>query len=303
MATPFTATSSSADRLRGFSHSQAYRTETTLKTAALTENDREQVLAFLSYRPVHTVAMTSFIRDNGMISPLNRGTFYGCYSRTGELEGVALIGHVTLVESRSIAARQALAKVARETSAPMHIIIAEGGQAAEFFMEARPGHAPRTVLEEYFFEIGFPFLVRRCEHEVRLADGGMLEEIAVAQAEVGFLETGYDPMLRDPEGFRTRTLRRIEQGRVYVMVQAGKVVFKADVVSLTDDVAYLEGVWVDEKLRGNGIGSACLAEVARRLLGTVQTVCLLSNSGFAAAHRSFEEAGFRKTGQCTTVFA
>jgi len=32
---------------------------------------------FLSIRPVHTVVITGFITDNGIVSELNRGKFYG----------------------------------------------------------------------------------------------------------------------------------------------------------------------------------------------------------------------------------
>ena len=35
------------------------------------------------------------IRDNGIVSSLNRGTFYGCRDLNGNLEGVALVGHAT----------------------------------------------------------------------------------------------------------------------------------------------------------------------------------------------------------------
>src|SRR2546423_1791940 len=67
----------------------------------LRNDDTAEVLAFLKVRPVHTVVMTSFIHDNGIESDLNRGKFYGYRSMTGELEGIALIGHTTLVEARS----------------------------------------------------------------------------------------------------------------------------------------------------------------------------------------------------------
>src|SRR5688500_11772978 len=66
----------------------------------MTESDRTEVLNFLSERPVHTVVMTSFILDNGMVSELNRGDFYGFADQMGTLQGVALIGHSTLVEAR-----------------------------------------------------------------------------------------------------------------------------------------------------------------------------------------------------------
>ena len=73
------------------------------RVQVLTDADRQEVLEFLKLRPVHTVVMTSFINDNGLENPDNRGIFFGYRSLTGELEGVALIGHTTLVEARSAA--------------------------------------------------------------------------------------------------------------------------------------------------------------------------------------------------------
>src|SRR5688572_12703438 len=79
------------------------------RVCVLTENDRQEVMDFLKIRPVHTVVMTSFIRDNGFENPNNRGAFYGYRNFAGEFEGVALIGHTTLVEARSEDALIALA--------------------------------------------------------------------------------------------------------------------------------------------------------------------------------------------------
>src|SRR5215208_6363229 len=75
--------------------------EVTVTTEELKDEDKNEVLAFLEERPVHTVAMAGFIRDNGLVSPLNRGTFYGCRNSEGRLEGVALIGHATLIDART----------------------------------------------------------------------------------------------------------------------------------------------------------------------------------------------------------
>src|SRR5205085_355531 len=49
----------------------------------LTTGQESEVLSFLAVRPVHTVVMAGFIRDNGLASPLNRGTFYGCRDEEG----------------------------------------------------------------------------------------------------------------------------------------------------------------------------------------------------------------------------
>ncbi|HEX8096822.1 MAG TPA: hypothetical protein VF507_02245, partial [Pyrinomonadaceae bacterium] len=79
----------------------------------LTNEHKAEVLDFLAARPLHTVIMTGHIQDNGLESPNNRGTFYGCRNSAGRLEGVALIGHATLIEARTDEALRAFAKVAQ----------------------------------------------------------------------------------------------------------------------------------------------------------------------------------------------
>src|SRR2546425_9171144 len=72
-----------------------------------------EVLAFLAERPLHTFVMAGHIRDNGLESPHNRGLFYDCRDYRQRLEGVALIGHATLVETRSNAALAAFSHLAQ----------------------------------------------------------------------------------------------------------------------------------------------------------------------------------------------
>jgi predicted GNAT family acetyltransferase len=43
------------------------------------------------------------------------------------------------------------------------------------------------------------------------------------------------------------------------------LIFKADVISETNDVIYLEGIWVREEARNDGTGRRCMAELSRRL--------------------------------------
>jgi len=264
----------------------------------------DEVLSFLAERPVHTVVMASFINDNGLESDLNRGTFHGYRDEKGNLEGVALIGHSTLVEARTMDAMHALAIQARRSEVPIHLIMSDG-QAAENFWKLFSGNVaePRLKCIEELFELGMPFLVRNCPWEVRYATLDELEEVAKAQAEVALAESGTDPLIRDRDGFLKRVARRIEQNRVFVVVdEIGRLVFKADVVAQTAEVAYLEGVYVDREYRGQGVGSKCLAEVGLRLLSEVRNVCLLSNVLFEKAHKSFLNAGFRNTDRCTTLF-
>src|ERR1043166_2122534 len=70
-----------------------------------------EVLSFLAARPLHTFIKTSWIRDNGLASSFNRGTFYGYRDVKGRLEGVALIGHITLFETQADSAVAAFAQL------------------------------------------------------------------------------------------------------------------------------------------------------------------------------------------------
>ncbi len=273
------------------------------RLSELKNADRDEALDFLAVRPVHTVVMTSFIRDNGIESHLNRGKFYSYTNVKGVLEGIALIGHTTLVEARTEEAIKALAFAARSAETPIHLIMSDGTSAESFWKHYAGGvRQPRLICTEMLFEISFPFLVPDCKHRIRTAKADELLPIAEAQAEIAFMECGVDPMQKDREGFLNRVTRRIEQGRIFVAVADGKLIFKADIIAETAEAAYLEGIYVAPEYRGKGIGSSCLSQLSLKLLNRVEHICLLSNVEFKNAHRSYSKAGFRNTDQCTTLF-
>lgn len=281
----------------------AFPTASLSNVSELTEAERDEVLSFLAVRPVHTVVMTSFINDNGLQSELNRGKFYGCRDGAGRLEGVALIGHSTLIEARSESALIAFAQQAKTSETPIHLIMSHGTAADSFWDYYSDGLSePRLRCVERLFEVRFPFMVRKVGSTVRLATTDELIPVAEAQAAVALMECGIDPMHRDREGFLKRVLRRIEQGRVFVVFDGDELVFKVDVIAETGETAYLEGVFVAEQHRGKGTGSDCLASVTLGLLDRVRNVCLLSNVEFETAHKTFARAGFRASDECTTLF-
>jgi predicted GNAT family acetyltransferase len=74
-----------------------------------------------------------------------------------------------------------------------------------------------------------------------------LEKVVAVNSAMALEEGGSNPLKRDPSGFRNRTARRIEQDRVWVLVEDNRLIFKADVVSKTPGVTYLEGIYVRRK--------------------------------------------------------
>lgn len=274
-----------------------------LPAVELTGSDVAEVLEFLRSRPVHTVVMTSMILDNGITGELNRGKYYGYRNHSGVLEGVALIGHSTLVEARSPEALESLAIAARKPPTPIHLIMSSGNDAERFHEILSEGNSkPRLRCVEALFEASLPFLVRRCSWTIENATFADLQPVAEAQAEIAFAECGVDPMAKDPAGFLGRVRRRIGQDRVFVVRDNGKMIFKADIIAETTDTIYLEGVYVHPEYRGRGIGSECLSYLTLKLLDRVDNVCLLSNVDFTQAHRSYLKAGYRNTDHCVTLF-
>jgi uncharacterized protein len=269
----------------------------------LTKADQPEVLGFLKMRPVHTVVMTSFIKDNGLESASNRGIFYGYRNIAGELEGVALIGHTTLVETRSDDATTTLALKARESETPIHVMMSDGNSIESFWQYfSNDNQEPRLVCEERLFEIKHPVMVREEVEGLRLATKDELLPVAEAHAEIAFEESGVNPLVKDREGYLKRVMRRIEQGRTWVVFDEGKMIFKADIVAETAEVKYLEGIYVNPENRGQGIGANCLSQLSRILLEEVKHVCLLSNVDFQQAHHAYLKAGFKSKDCCVTMF-
>lgn len=274
----------------------------TVRVERLVNADAAEVFHFLSQRPIHTVAMMSLIHDNGIVSPFNRGTFYGCRDFYGQLEGVALVGHATLMETVSDRALAALAQVARECP-NTHLIMGEKERVAEFWGHyADAGRRQRLACREWLFELSWPIEGRERVAELRPAKPAELELVIPVQAELAFAESGVNPLKVDPIGFRERCLRRIEQGRTWVVVENDSLVFKADVVSKTPEVNYLEGIWVSEDRRNRNIGTRFMSELMRRLLEETKSICLLVNETNQWAHGFYRKCGFHFRATYETIF-
>lgn len=273
-----------------------------VRTELLHAEQETEVLNFLAQRPLHTVTLVGFIRDNGLVSPLNRGTFYGCRNRKGELEGVALIGHATLLETTTDRALEAFAEIAQKQPGT-HMIMGEQQRIDEFWSYySEGGQEMRLACRELLFELRCPIEVREEIPGLRLATLDDLDLIMPVHAQMAFDESGVNPLERDPEGFRKRCARRIEQGRTWVMIEDGQLAFKADIISDTPAVTYLEGVWTAQERRGQGFSLRCLSQLARTLLSRTQSICLLVNEQNQAAHYLYKRAGYKLRGIYDSIF-
>jgi uncharacterized protein len=273
-----------------------------LVAEALKAEDKAEVLGFLGERPEHTFGMAGFIHNNGVVSPHNRGTFYGCRNQNGELEGVALIGHFILIEARSEASIAAFAQTAK-TYANATMLLGEAETVQCFWnYYADGGQATRLYCRELLFTQQTPIEATAPVAGLRLARAEDLDLIVPAHAASAEAESGENPLATDAEGFRARCRRRIEQGATWVWIEDGVLKFKAEVITDTVDVIYLEGVWVDAGERGKGYGMRCLSQLSREFLKRSGSVCLLVNERFTGAQAFYKRAGFNLISTYDTIF-
>lgn len=276
--------------------------DVTVNVFELKEDDRNEVLAFLAERPVHTVCLAGLIRDNGFISPHNRGTFFGCRNSEGRLEGVALIGHAVLLDARTDRANQEFGLLA-QTFQRTHIVLGEKDKIEAFWnYYADAGQEMRLACRELLFELRRAMQIREEVAGLRLATAADIDRVAPIQAAMAEEESGTNPLALDPQGFIQRCLRRIEMGRVWVLERDGQLMFKADIQADTPDVIYLEGVWVNPVDRSKGIGRKCLRQLCSQLLSRTKVVCALVNEENKRSHTFYRMCNFKMRGVYESIF-
>ena len=118
-----------------------------------------------------------------------------------------------------------------------------------------------------------------------------LELLVPACAAAHEQELGVDPLRRDPDGFRWRTRMQIEEGRSWLWVERGSILFKAEASAWTPAAVQLQQVWVDPDVRERGYGARGLGDLCRLLLERVPVVCLFVRAENVAAIRLYEAIG------------
>lgn len=277
-------------------------TELTPSARILTEHDKPEVVAFLNKRAIHTVNMLGLIADNGIQSSFNRGSFYGFYNEQDKIEGVALIGHATLVEARTNRALKAFAEVARNCQ-NKHLIMGEEQRIEEFWRYFSGDDQPmRLLCQERLFEMTKPAATFDFVPGLRVAVAADLPLIVPVQAQLSFDECGINPLEVDPEGFRRRCLRRIERGRTWILCENKTLIFKTEIMAATAGATYLEGVWVNPKTRGKGYGARCLSQLCRNLLANTDSLCLLINEKNRQVCDFYQKIGFEFQSIYKTIY-
>ena len=268
----------------------------------LQPGEETEALRFLAERPIHTVFMATLIRDNGAVSPNNRGTFYVCRNQSKKIEGIALIGHATIVEARTDHAVAAFAQLAAH-SQHAYLIRGERHTVETFWQHySEEGQPARLVCREMLFEKIEQTTPFETVPDLRPATLEEVEHAVAINAMLAAEEGGINPLERDPDGFRARMRRRIDQQRIWIWMRDGKPIFKADIVGDTPEMIYLEGIHVHPDERKKGYGKRCLSQLSSILARPGRSVCLTINARRASAVTFYVRAGFDYHSEYETIY-
>jgi uncharacterized protein len=129
---------------------------------------------------------------------------------------------------------------------------------------------------------------------LRAAERADLERLVPACAAAHREELGIDPLARDADSFRWRTRAQIDEGRSWLWLEDGVILFKAEVSAWTPAAVQVQQVWVDPQARGRGNGARGMRDLLRLLLERTPVVTLFVRRGNWPAIRLYESLGMRR---------
>ncbi|MEO8107883.1 MAG: GNAT family N-acetyltransferase [Actinomycetes bacterium] len=116
-------------------------------------------------------------------------------------------------------------------------------------------------------------------------------------------EVGVSPVAGgDGALYRARVRELVLSGRALARIENGRVLFKAELGSVSSLACQVQGVWVHPELRGQGLSAPGMASVVRYARDRfVPTVSLYVNGYNEPARRAYERVGFDKHNTFATV--
>jgi ribosomal protein S18 acetylase RimI-like enzyme len=247
----------------------------------LVEPTRERVIEFCAQSPIERV----FLED---VARRGLGRFVAAEDTGGRLEALCHVG-ANLVPS-GVGCGRFSASVSAATA---KMIIGEARAVGDLWDAARA--TLPAVREDRPGQPVYAINERPPEGDtgLRAATASDLDILVPACAAAHQLELGIDPLARDGDGFRWRTSAQIDEGRSWVWLEDGVVLFKAEASAWTPSAVQLQQVWTDPKVRLKGYARRGLCDLIRLLLDHVPTVTLFVRAENAPAIGLYEAIGMR----------
>lgn len=272
-------------------------------TRVLDARDLSEVLGLLERDPVADVFVASRIAQAGLVEGRLGAQIWGFGDR-GRLESLCYAGANLVPVQAGSEAVIAFADRARRQGRRCSSIVGSSSAVLPMWHLLRPywGAARDLRDDQPLMALAGPPAVP-ADPAVRRVRPDELDVLLPACVAMFTEEIGVSPTIGDGGAlYRARVAELIAQGRAYARIEAGRVLFKAEIGAATSQVCQIQGVWVAPDRRGEGLsvgGTAAVVELARAEVAPV--VSLYVNDFNTAARRAYTRVGFAEVGRFTSV--
>jgi predicted GNAT family acetyltransferase len=269
----------------------------------LDDHDRDEVLAICDRDPVTNVFVGARVRAAGL-NPARLGAQVWGHTSGGKLVSLCYAGANLVPVAATPEAITAFAGRARSQGRRCSSLVGPAGDIEALWALLRPYWGPPRQVRavQPVLAISGP---PACAPDplVRRVRPGELDLLMPACIAMFTEEVGVSPTAGDGgAAYRARVAELVRAGRAFARFSDGRVIFKAEIGSVTPQVCQVQGVWVHPAYRGRGLaapGMAAVVQEARRSIAPV--VSLYVNDFNIPARAAYRRAGFSQVGTFMSV--
>ena len=268
----------------------------------LRPEDLPAVTDLLTRDPVTDVFVASRVEAVGLDPARLGGEMWG-FAVDGYLESLCHAGANMVPVQAGPEAVRAFAERARRQGRRCASIVGERDAVAGMWDELAPTWGPaRDVRDpQPLMSIAGPPAIP-ADPLVRRVRPDELDILVPACVAMFTEEVGISPLGADGgASYRSRIAELVATGRAFARIQDGRVVFKAELGSVSAAACQVQGVWVPPDLRGRGLAAPGMAAVAELAREAAPVVSLYVNDFNHAARATYRRVGFADVGQFMSV--
>lgn len=278
---------------------------TTATVRAVAPAELDAALAVLDRDPVANAFVTARVLDSGLEPRGLGGEMWGWYYRS-RLMSLCYAGANLVPVEAGPAAVRAFAERALAQGRRCSSIVgpAEAVRSLWSVLEPRWGPARALRVRQPLMETASVPEWIASDPAVRQVRRNEMELVMPACVAMFTEEVGISPLAAVDGGlaYQARVAETVGQGRCFMRIEDGRVVFKAEIGAVTPRVCQLQGVWTAPDRRGQGLATAGLAAVIRHALTEIAPVVSLYVNDFnTPALATYRRLGFTETGALQSV--
>jgi uncharacterized protein len=272
----------------------------------LTSADFEAALAVCDRDPIANVFVASRLRSVG-VSRSGGGELWGYYDGGG-LRSLCWSGANLVPVEATPDAVDAFAARSRRGGRQCSSIVGPADAVLQLWsrLSTSWGRARELRNDQPLMSIAGPPRIDP-DPKVRLSTSAELDLMVPACIAMFTEEVGYSPIGSDGGSlYRSQISALVLSGRSLVRMEElrsrPRVVFKAELGSITPQAVQVQGVWVNPALRGRGLAAPAMAAVVEHCWREVApAVTLYVNAFNSRAVHVYEQVGFTRVGTFATV--